>query len=972
MPSTLENSISPFDCVITVSNPKFYELPRWQTYQEQKKAYLQTIPGYSDQLTDQRRWRMITTHLQNTIRPDCMPDGITCDEFNSKFSIFISKRLDTINNSFNLSLKQCVGYFEDFLFLHNTDTKDFKISATERIKLLQVILEVSQGVICEMGLNGRFYSILQDLQKDSNWVATELARARCATIRILETAYQAQARNPIPGEVHTYNYIVELANTRHLGIPQTITIEDAHGAAIDKNAVKKYFDENYQSEFTKYEENAINTLTNYYLNELSSIGEIDVKTWQSTGKIDLNASQMTQVIDSINTAFYDSDVTYEEKDFLRVDPDNFEVCTLKSREEVSAQIAIWVRRKLIHQGYFEAIDLKKAMKNPKDYSKIKLNSGHTPQDLINVYQAIVTNDYIKIRRYENVLLSYPEILIAKIKTDPSYIGTLPPFLMVDTRCVDHIVACVDGLLKIAISEKNPTRIKELSSHLMMAIGTQYGYIHKLSSSVLNHPAVASIILEKNPWFFGNLGNEAQQHEDLKNLARSANPQILDDAERDLHGQYHHLLTNYNLKKKLLDEQHRVRFPNEDIGDRKSDTLFKNYDSARSMLLQLTTFHKFLSQDQISIAELHEEIGYLSPGLLHTVIRERSEKGKTPLPLFTDPSKIKALAAFGAELDAKLEPKWYQNPLDIKRQACANEDNRYLRQPYRLKTAVTFLAKTPDWYIGFEQYFRYQTSVEKKFSQFIDGLKAIYTLLFEMIKLSLWISIYVVLLPLLNSLLAPYALPLLGVWLGFFLLNLFVKSTILDKVTKALSYALIAAYIGYSLWILLIRLDTIVLSIYQMCINIYFMLSSLKETLYGLIALISIVSNVFNALKKDPIPKTSSLEEMAEHTVLRLEHTDNHTSQEKGHVLRKILEHIHRDMKNAPEVKPKFDELMKKQYPITYKGKEHHVSFAQVAAMRRPSFGSFRLEAPDMAWRFFKKPTSEIYLTKAEPTLLFGV
>ncbi|NDH69179.1 MAG: hypothetical protein EBY22_15025, partial [Gammaproteobacteria bacterium] len=65
----------------------------------------------------------------------------------------------------------------------------------------------------------------------------------------------------------------------------------------------------------------------------------------------------------------------------------------------------------------------------------------------------------------------------------------------------------------------------------------------------------------------------------------------------------------------------------------------------------------------------------------------------------------------------------------------------------------------------------------------------------------------------------------------------------------------------------------------------------------------------------------------------------------------------------------FKKLLDKKYPITYQGREHNVSFSEVASKRRAHYGEFKLnDQPDRMCFFSGRTTTGALLAAVEPSL----
>ena len=196
---------------VYIQTNKFYTTPRYEDYHLAKKGHLQAIDPQYDTKQTGAKWPLVIGQLSASLNQQHMPDGVQVEAFQRALAKFKIKREGTSVSHFNLSLTQCVNYFEEFTFLYNTTDPLYKLTDAAKKDLLQSIHEAMDK--CETGLNGRLYTALQAHQKESDWIQNELVKARCETLRILHNQSGSQ-------DVHAYNTLVQMANNADLGIPK--------------------------------------------------------------------------------------------------------------------------------------------------------------------------------------------------------------------------------------------------------------------------------------------------------------------------------------------------------------------------------------------------------------------------------------------------------------------------------------------------------------------------------------------------------------------------------------------------------------------------------------------------------------------------------------------------------------------------------------------------------------------------------
>ena len=163
-----------------------------------------------------------------------MPNGMQASEFKTRLADFKTRRETTPPSPTNLSLAKLVNYFEELNFLYRTTNACYKLTDAAKKDLLQSISEAMD--VCETGLNGRLYTVLQVHQKETDWIQNELVKARCGTLLQLHSDYDHAGNH----NVHTYNALVQLANDAQLGIPQKEEIVDVNANRFDFKALQAF------------------------------------------------------------------------------------------------------------------------------------------------------------------------------------------------------------------------------------------------------------------------------------------------------------------------------------------------------------------------------------------------------------------------------------------------------------------------------------------------------------------------------------------------------------------------------------------------------------------------------------------------------------------------------------------------------------------------------------------------------------
>ena len=175
------------------SAQEMYKLPSGEAYLAAKTAaILSRDPQYQTKNVKDK-WAFLIAQFSGSLpvfAESDRPNQLTTEEVKSRLNAFKDKRNSTAVSLYNLSLEQCNNYFEDFLFLYTTEDPRFKLSNAAKKTLLSSIIR-AMGV-CETGINTEFYAALQEVQRDTDWVRSELSKARSECVRDLHKLYNTQ------------------------------------------------------------------------------------------------------------------------------------------------------------------------------------------------------------------------------------------------------------------------------------------------------------------------------------------------------------------------------------------------------------------------------------------------------------------------------------------------------------------------------------------------------------------------------------------------------------------------------------------------------------------------------------------------------------------------------------------------------------------------------------------------------------
>ncbi|MGC1181963.1 hypothetical protein [Legionella sp.] len=914
------------DNVYLLTN-KFYTIPAYKDYHQAKNAHLIKMDLNYQEKNPQEKWALLMAQFENSLQENDMPN-ISLEAFRDSLSVFKRKREGTSASLFNLSLTQCVNYFEEFHFLYTTNDLRYKLKSTEKKALLQSISE-AMGT-CETGINGRFYTALQDHRKDSDWIQDEMSKIRCEVLHLLHNNYGSE-------DVHTYNKLVALANKENLGIVTKEEILDAHEGLVDTRAVKAFFMQEYPILFEKYEKQTIDNLTNHYLSELISTLELSSVDWINS-PLTFPANKAIILQQSIDGHFNGANLT-DIVDSLGEMSEDYSQFTLKTKKDIEPIIKRLVTEKLCADQYY--VSLEELKDNRATHPDLRIRKGVSLESLINVYESLQQNDDQQIRdalsQNSQVLLSYPELILSQIKSNPTLLLKIPRWLKADTRFIDGAMVILDETLCKAIVEEDNERIDSVTAKILHLIESECGYLQTLSPPILKNARVAMRLLESNALFFGYMDDSLQSNQELLAQAKQANPfsdvsvhytnkkwlDIVMTAHPDMHWD---LPSQY-------DQEPSLALPAQPL----------TYHQALANFLRIKTFLTLLSPQQLTASDVLKVIDKINPDLVLKAIEYRKIHSFTPLPFFDNNRAVNDLKQFNQDIKTRLNLDWSQDYLAIRRRACEQENFASIRNPFCKKNAVTYLSKTKDWFTGFKQYQAYQTSKEKLWAELMAIASACYELVISLFKICLLSLALVYVLPILSKIIAPYF------WYGF--LCSIILSTLNDWFIGNRLLATVSDVIWRIIFLDIEFLFTVGLSLIVTGLRSANQLFKVMSSSY--ILLTTLLKATLSCFGKNE-NLAATLEDTCDKALVRLDSIDEISAQEKSDVLRALLLQVKADVN---EQNYTFKERLGQKYHIVHHDQEHYVSFLEVASQRRAHRGGFKLNKQPDSMRFFSAATT---------------
>lgn len=324
---------------------QLYTLPSETEYDFAKNAYLSSMDNHRyQQKSTEDKWTFVVREMAALLQgDDIFKEGSTKPPVHY-VTDFKEKRK---KRKVGITVAQCTSYFEDFLFLLKTSDARFSISPPAKASLMQSITTAIDK--CETGIHTMFYAILQEHQKSTDWIKSELSKARCESIHMLQKNYSK--RNGLLSDfsdVHTYNELVDLANKEELGIKKKDDIRDwmLH-YLFDTEEMSIYFAANYRATFEKYESEVEQTLTLHVISEISS-----TLTETSADESSVISSENSQRMDQLLSTHFSVDILPEA--YLRCffeEHGSGDYIKLVPQSQYKPFIQKWIKQTLIREGY---------------------------------------------------------------------------------------------------------------------------------------------------------------------------------------------------------------------------------------------------------------------------------------------------------------------------------------------------------------------------------------------------------------------------------------------------------------------------------------------------------------------------------------------------------------------------------------------------------------------------------------------
>ena len=672
---------------------KIYKLVSLNEYNEAKKTAIKLAFNYAGK-TDEEKWDLIHTKFlqlipqsefttRTTVRkPDGTavknPDGSN-EENPSKWEKFQSDRKTGDANLFNISLHDCLDYFENFYFLYTTEEEKFKLNTAQKAKLLEGIQD-AMGM-CETGISTRFEMVLQLYRTDLDWVTNCLSKQRYELLHRLHDKYNAEHNIRDDLQVHILRIMTQEAEASNLGLKAEHSINDIYDNLLNFNNadIRKYFRKHAAPLFkTEYEANILDTLSQHLLFEINEIYQpLNRGNWAVQGRT-LEGEDITAFNKFIDDRLGFIGAGGELGDF---DNDECTAFTLKPKAEFFKLLTGFVEQKLTRDGHYIPFH-KLTRKFESELQGLRLKQGVTASALIEINEAILTcnADHMKtcraaLMKHTHVLLQYPELLLSRIKKDDmSLLLSLPKVLISDAYFLEHAVARLDVLLTEVIRTGDSQHQMRLTKQLLRLVKHDKTYLKQCSESVQNLIAVKKVLAPFT------------SQENLRNIYTAKRNQVPVALENltDLS-----LITSSSLYSPVSEKQETEFYKVEAIA-----ALAKN--------------------THVGFSQTARFAQVLTPRILIKIIEYRTENNLPALPYCND---VSGLERFQAELLKQNIKGWSKNGLNaIKKQASEHVRLGYDESVYGADSAAKSLTKTDFWFVAMARHQHAHSGGFKSFEQ----------------------------------------------------------------------------------------------------------------------------------------------------------------------------------------------------------------------------------------------------------------
>ncbi len=913
-----------------------------------------------------------------------------------KFESFRKTRKQTDASLFNLSLADCLNYFENFAFLYETEDARFKLSAHQKGKLLEGI-DDAMGT-CETGINTRFELVLQQFRTDLNWVTNILAKYRYQLIIGLQDAYNEKFTVGDALKTHTLKRMMHLASEQY-GIAIEHTMMDVFAHLTDRSGIADYFEKNAPRVFkAEYEDQVVEILAQDLLLKIKAlycpqecdwtqtelvINQADVNEFSNFvvgNRLDLPAGTIYQL-----GTLDDADEDGEGNE--RVPTYNFHV---KNQGEMLDVLRGLIKQKLLKEQYFLSF-AELTRENLPNLRKLELR-GIDVADLVELKEAL--DQLVEhpekaaklLQQHQTFLLKHPDLLAETLQTHPQLLRILPRAMKQNISFVEKLLPAISKAILVKVEEDAPEIVEELSTYLTPMIKNSPELVAKIPQELFAVEAFAKRLVSQNGLFLDKLPEHLRDQADIVEAAVRQNSLALLKAPEQfqvndfyvalaLQGKHFKSLgwtANFAEAGAFVLAQgiEKVPYSLRTLLPMLSAEQLVDVDHLSAMLDTITAVHQLATQQtNLSLAEVSKLAQCLSPDQLLKIVQYRKEQDYAPLPYFTE----SGLTSFKDKLIASgfQWKDWNKEKESLRK--LASEQIRYNAEedPYGY-SATSYFANSENWFVAMVQHqqstsgaFKNGRQIWLQLKKFIDELLA---LIYQIGKFILIASLGITLSSLVNHL----VFTLLPAWVGLVMLACII-APFFSSLIHNRNYT-IASSILSTLSIGILLLDDILAV--STAIYAFFKLISLSVQAFHLLGTgFEFLSRGFQTLfmNNDPVQAVDAdLHTKCENSITRLELMDNPSAQEKAEVMQDILDKIDAELTMQGPMSDERREIelarnLTKTYNVAHAGKSHKLSFYQAAAVTRSDFKPLDLDTPrDVPYfSFFRTSTTNTLPDEAE-------
>ena len=447
-----------------------YQSPSFGDSNEKKETWIHThLASNYITMTDEDKWDHLMGEFSNR--------ALVADADKTLFAQFRDNRKETTENRHNISLKQCLAYFENFIFLYCNTESGYELTLNNKQAILNDIKRGMQPGICEPGKITHFEATLQKYRKDTNWILQELYEHRLNIVQRIADEYNNQNHIHDGMSIHTVMHMQKLAKDSQLGIDPSNEINDSYLYVMNTTPMSDYFKRVSVDKFAEYERNIAANLNNHLMTTVLKWFQdkrINITTWEQNGLL-LNQND-TPIFNEFITGLLDISI-----DSLGEWDEDYVNFKIHSKQTFQNAMGALLNKKLIRDGYF----VKFQPYNPRLLILPAIPSPQNPLDLAEPSYVITDTGFY----YFNTSLKALDKLvdIEKDMTGNARPGEEEKLIQLKERLSQHSP-------EKRLSDENLKTITDITGHLSPEKLTQHD-IHLPKSITLDELVSFSISLE---------------------------------------------------------------------------------------------------------------------------------------------------------------------------------------------------------------------------------------------------------------------------------------------------------------------------------------------------------------------------------------------------------------------------------------------------------------------------------------------